>query len=97
MTIDEKKEKKRLEKVQRRRKKNALVRCQDGKTYWTTQAQFWQWVRERTVVKTNDGPLEGKFTREDVETQVVISNTILNLKCPLHLQEALASRKRALQ
>ena len=74
-----------------------MVICQDGQVYWTTQAQFWQWVREDVVIKTGDGPLNGRFIRENEEYNVVLSNTVLNLKCPNHLHEALASRRRALQ
>jgi hypothetical protein len=96
MSKEEKIEKKRIEKERRKKKKNALVICRDGKNYWTTQAQFWQWVRENVVVKLGDGPLYGKFVREHEEFNVVISNTVLNLRCPNHLSEALASRRRAL-
>ena len=96
MEKDDKKERKRKDKEQRKKKKNALVLCQDGKKYWTTQTQFWQWVRDNVVVKLGDGPLHGKFVREHEEYNVVISNTVLNLRCPNHLTEALASRRRAL-
>ena len=83
-------------KLQRKKKKkNALIMCHDGKEYWTTQAEFWQWVRESVVVKVSDAPLRGKFIRPNEEYSVVISNTVLNLKCPNHLCEALASRRRA--
>ena len=78
-------------------KKNALVVCQDGKEFWTTQDQFWQWVRDLTVVKSGDNPLTGKFVRSNEEYNVVISNTILNLSNPNHLREALITRRRALQ
>ena len=98
---DEKKREKELRrkerKEQKRKKKNAVVLCRDGKSYWTTQAQFWQWVRENVVVKLGDGPLRGKFVREYEEYNVVLSNTVLNLRCPNHLREALDSRRRALQ
>lgn len=94
---DLKKEKKQREKENRKRKKNAKVFCQDGKTYWTTQAQFWQWVRDDVVVKVGDGPLSGKFIRANEEYNVVLSNTVLNLRCPNHLREALTARRRALQ
>ena len=97
MDNEAKKEKKRREKENRKRKKNAKVLCGDGKTYWTTQAQFWQWVRERIIVKIDDAPLCGKFVRENGEYDVVLSNTVLNLRCPNHLREALMSRRRALQ
>ncbi len=67
--------------------------CRSRKQYWTTQAQFWQWVREGVVVKTGDSPLTGVFSREDEELLVVLSNTVLNLAHPVHLQEALAARR----
>jgi hypothetical protein len=89
---NEKKDKKKLKK----KKKNALVVCQDGKQFWTTQDQFWQWIREKIIIKSGDGPLTGKFVRENEEYAVVISNTILNIKYPNHLREALASRRNAL-
>src|SRR4051812_12737653 len=96
MTTEKQKEKE-LKKLQRKKKKkNALVMCHDGKEYWTTQAEFWQWVRERVVLKMSDAPLRGVFMRENEEYNVVLANTILNLKCPNHLAEALASRRRAL-
>ena len=46
---DDRKKRKLEEKKQRRElkkaKKNALVLCHDGSQFWTTQKQFWQWVR----------------------------------------------------
>jgi hypothetical protein len=87
-------EKKRREKKkEKRKKKNALVICQNGSQFWTTQNQFWQWVREKSLVKTGNNPLRGKLVKENEEYSVVISNTVLNLACPNHLQEALYSRK----
>jgi len=79
----------------KKRKKTALVVCRDRKEFWTTQAQFWQWVREGVVVKTGDKPLTGEFNREHEELMVLLSNTVLNLACPNHLSEALRSRKLA--
>ncbi len=75
------------------RKKTALVVCKDRKQFWTTQAQFWQWVREGVVVKTGERPLTGAFQREHQELMVLMSNTVLNLAHPNHLREALLSRK----
>jgi hypothetical protein len=80
-------------KEKRKKKKTALVVCRSRKQYWTTQAQFWQWVREGVVVKTGDGPLTGVFSRDDEELMVVLSNTVLNLAHPTHLREALAARR----
>jgi hypothetical protein len=77
-------------------KKTACVVCRDGKEFWTTQAQFWQWVRDGVVSKTGDRPLTGAFRREHEELTVLISNTVLNLARPNHMREALLSRRRAL-
>jgi hypothetical protein len=80
-------------KQMKRRKKNALVVCQDGKEFWTTQDQFWQWVREKAVVKVDDFPLKGVLVRANAEKDVVICNTVLNLAHPNHLREAIYSRR----
>lgn len=89
----QKKEKREERKKLKRKKKNALVICRSGKEFWTTQDQFWQWVRDKTIVKIGDHPLRGNLVKKDEEYAVVISNTILNLKYPNHLQEAIFSRK----
>ncbi len=89
----QKKQQRKERKDLKRKKKNALIVCQDGKEYWTTQNQFWQWVRERVIVKEGDFPLTGRFTRANEEKTVIISNTVLNLAHPNHLREALYSRR----
>lgn len=76
-----------------RKRKTALVICRDRKQFWTTQTQFWQWVREGIVVKTDDRPLTGLFKREHEELLILASNTVLNLAHPNHMREALLSRK----
>jgi hypothetical protein len=81
------------DKKKRKKKRTALVVCRDRKEFWTTQAQFWQWVREGVVIKTGDNPLTGAFNREHEELMVLLSNTVLNLAHPNHLREALASRR----
>lgn len=80
-----------------KKKKTARVICRDRKEFWTTQTQFWQWVREGVVMKTDDQPLSGFFVREHEELMVVFSNTVLNLAHPNHLGEALHARRLALQ
>lgn len=77
----------------KRKKKNALVICRDGKEFWTTQDQFWQWVREKVIVKVAHNPLRGKLARKNEEYAVLINNTVLNLACPNHLREVLYTRK----
>jgi hypothetical protein len=80
----------------KKNKRTALVLCLNRKQFWTTQTQFWQWVREGTVIKLHDNPLTGSLVRPHEETAVVISNTVLNLAYPNHLREALASRRMGL-
>jgi hypothetical protein len=80
-------------KDKKKKKKTALIVCRDRKEFWTTQAQFWQWVREGIVVKTDDKPLTGSFSREHEELMVLVSNTVLNLAHPNHMREALLSRR----
>ncbi|HKZ00787.1 MAG TPA: hypothetical protein VJ180_01015 [Pyrinomonadaceae bacterium] len=81
------------DKKKRRKKKTALVICRDRKQFWTTQTQFWQWVREGIITKTSDQPLTGLFNREHEELLVLLSNTVLNLAHPNHMREALLSRR----
>ena len=83
-------------KAEKKKKRTALVVCRDRKTFWTTQAQFWQWVREGVVLKTGDKPLEGSFVREAEELDVILGNTVLNLARPNHLREAMLSRRTGL-
>jgi hypothetical protein len=80
-------------KKKKQKKRTALVICRDQKQFWTTQTQFWQWVREGVVAKIGDKPLRGLFYREHEELMVLLSNTVLNLACPNHLREALTSRR----
>ena len=80
-------------KKKKRKKKTALIICQDRKQFWTTQAQFWQWVRDGVIMKTGDQPLTGLFKREHEELLVLLSNTVLNLAHPNHMREALLSRR----
>ena len=83
-------------KKKRRKKKTALINCRDRKQFWTTQTQFWQWVREGVIVKTGDHPLTGLFARDHEELMVILSNTVLNLAHPNHIREAMLSRRMAL-
>ena len=39
----------------------------DGKEFWTTQNQFWQWVREKVIIKAGDNPLRGNFVTQNEE------------------------------
>ena len=83
-------------KKKKKKKRTALIFCRDRKQFWTTQTQFWQWFREGIITKVQDHPLAGVFLREHEESMVVLSNTVLNLAHPNHLQEALISRRAGL-
>lgn len=87
-----------IKRTRKRKKKKstALVISRNRQQFWTTQRQFWQWVREGTVIKVGDHPLRGEFQREHEELMVLISNTVLNLAHPHHLREALWARRKGL-
>lgn len=87
-------EKEQRKNIRRKRKKNALVMCHDGREYWTTQTEFWQWVRGNVVVKVSDGPLRGMFVHRNEEYNVLVGGTVLNLRCPNHLREVVESRRK---
>jgi hypothetical protein len=81
-------------KVEKRKaRRTAMVVCRDRKSFWTTSAQFWQWVRDGVVVKTGDKPLAGRLVERNVELDVILGNTVLNLSRPNHLREAMLSRR----
>jgi hypothetical protein len=84
---------KRQQREKKKKKHTALVICHDNNEFWTTQCQFWQWVRDHVVRKVGDNPLTGVFLQNHSEKLVVFSNTILNLNTPNHLREALATRR----
>lgn len=79
--------------VKKRKKRTALVLCRDGRQFWTTQAEFWQWVRAQVVVKTQDHPLAGVFRHENEKKLILINHTVLNLAAPNHLRESLSARR----
>lgn len=83
-------------KDKKKKKRTALVISRSGQQFWTTQAQFWQWVRDGVVNKVQDGPLTGVYRNEHEETLVVLSNTVLNLAHPNHLREVLLAKRTSL-
>ena len=81
------------DKKRKKLKRTARIICRDQNEYWTTQAQFWQWVRELKVIKSGDNPLTGKFAQPHEESMIVIANTVLNAAHRNHLNEAIQARK----
>lgn len=80
-------------KKEKNRKRTARIICRDRSEFWTTQAQFWQWIREFKIVKLQHNPLTGAFVQPHEEKMVVRSNTVLDLAHPHHLSECLTSRR----
>jgi hypothetical protein len=89
----QKAEKKSEKKLRKKKKRTALIVCSDRKQFWTTQPQFWQWVRDAVIIKIADAPLTGTFARQHEELMVLLGNTILNLAHPNHIREAMLSRR----
>ncbi len=79
-------------KERKKRKRTALVICRGGTEFWTTQTQFWQWVRELRIRKTGDGPLTGTFNQPYEELMILVGRTVLNLAHTNHLREVVRSR-----
>ena len=88
----------RLKKKKKKlKKRTARIICRNGKEFWTTQKQFWQWVRDRVVTQVGEHPSTGVFIHENQEYMVLLDHTILNLAHPNHLSEALYSRRLGIQ
>lgn len=77
----------------KKRRNSALIICRNEKRFWTTQKQFWTWIKTGHIIKTNDYPLTGEFSRENEELTVLLKRTVLNLACPNHLREVLETRR----
>jgi len=75
------------------RARNARVVCSRGGEFWTTQKQFWAWVRQGLIVITGERPLTGCFRGRREHLLVLLGHTVLDLGCPEHLEDALRSRR----
>ena len=78
----------------KRGKKTARIVCSNENEFWTTQKQFWQWVREGLVDVTGQSPLTGKFGGKREKLLVMVRHMILDNACPEHKQEVLGSFAR---
>lgn len=70
-------------------KKNARIICTNSKEFWTTQKQFWQWVREGHVDMTSHNPLTGRFLGRRETLLVMVRHVVLDNACPNHKEEIL--------
>jgi hypothetical protein len=71
------------------KKRTAKIVCPNGKNFWTTQKQFWQWIRAGIIRQTGDRPLKGIIIRESELKLIMRNHTILNLSAPNHLAEVI--------
>ncbi|MEW6127734.1 MAG: hypothetical protein AB1757_11910 [Acidobacteriota bacterium] len=72
-------------------KKNARIVCANDNEFWTTQKQFWKWVREGLVDVTGQHPLTGRFAGKRERLLVMVRHVILDNANPIHKQEVLDS------
>jgi hypothetical protein len=69
------------------RKRTAKIVCRNGNNFWTTQKQFWSWVRAGLVKQTGNRPLKGIIVQEAELKLIMRNHTILDLAAPTHLAE----------
>jgi hypothetical protein len=70
-------------------KKTARIVCLNENEFWTTQKQFWKWVREGLVDVTGQNPLTGRFGGRREKLLVMVRHVILDNASPTHKQEVL--------
>lgn len=72
------------------RKKTARIVCVNDNEFWTTQKQFWQWVREGLVDVVSQQPLTGRFGGKREKLLVMVRHVVLDNGSPEHKQEILS-------
>jgi hypothetical protein len=72
-----------------KKKKTAKIVCANDNEFWTTQKQFWTWVREGLVEQTGNRPLTGRFGGRREKLLVMVRHVILDNAAPNHKQEVL--------
>jgi hypothetical protein len=75
-------------------KKNAKVVCANENEFWTTQKQFWKWVREGLVDVIGQRPLTGRFAGKRERLLVMIRHVILDQGSPNHKHEVLDTYRK---
>ena len=70
-------------------KKTARIVCVNDNEFWTTQKQFWTWVREGLIDVTGQNPLTGRFGGKRERLLVMVRHVILDNGSPNHKQEVL--------
>jgi hypothetical protein len=72
-------------------KKTARIVCTNGNEFWTTQKQFWQWVRDGLVDVTAQRPLTGRFGGRREKLLAMVRHIILDNANPEHKRAVLES------
>ena len=72
-------------------KKNARIVCANNNEFWTTQKQFWNWVREGLVDVTGQQPLTGRFGGKREKLLVMVRHVVLDNASPHHKEDVLGS------
>jgi hypothetical protein len=75
-------------------KKTARIVCANENEFWTTQKQFWTWVREGLVDVVGQQPLTGRFGGRREKLLVMVRHVILDNASPNHKGEVLDSYAR---
>ncbi len=65
--------------------------CANRNEFWTTQKQFWTWVREGIVTQTGDDPLTGKFEGRRDKLIVMVNHILLDDSVPEHKHSVLSA------
>ena len=74
----------------KRKKKTARIVCANDNEFWTTQKQFWDWVREGLVDVVGQRPLTGRFAGKRERLLVMVRHVVLDNASPEHKREVLA-------
>ena len=77
--------------TKRSAKKTARIVCANDNEFWTTQKQFWLWVREGLVDVTGQHPLTGRFAGKREKLLVMIRHVVLDNGSANHKQEVLST------
>ena len=75
-------------------KKTARIVCANENEFWTTQKQFWTWVREGLVDVTGQNPLTGRFAGKREKLLVMIRHVVLDNSNVNHKHEVLTTYSR---
>lgn len=80
--------------AKRKSKKTARIVCANTNEFWTTQKQFWQWVREGLVDVTGQNPLTGRFAGRREKLMIMVRHITLDAQGTAGNQDLVGSYSR---